>query len=54
MNKFHVIQQVISGISGEVISELVIDFASEVPNEYPDDIVLFNGDHVRLVYKETD
>ena len=49
---YYKIQQIINGTSGEVISQEVLD-SVEVPIEQ-DDIILFSGDIVRLVFLTPD
>ena len=49
---YYKVQQIIDGTSGEVISQEVLD-SVKVPIEQ-DDIVLFSGDIVRLVFLTPD
>lgn len=51
MTAFYKIQQIIDSVSGEVRKEQILDtvHSQEVP-ESPDNIILFSGDIVRLIY----
>ena len=49
---YYKIQQTVDGISGEVISQQVLDTTTSPVDQ--DDIVLFSGDIVRLVFLTPD
>ena len=49
---YYKVQQTIDGISGEVISQQVLDTTTSPVEQ--DDIVLFSGDIVRLVFLTPD
>lgn len=49
---YYKIQQIVDGITGEVISQQVLDTTTSPVEQ--DDIVLFSGDIVRLVFLTPD
>ena len=49
---YYKVQQTIDGITGEVISQQVLDTTTSPVDQ--DDIVLFSGDIVRLVFLTPD
>lgn len=49
---YYKIQQIVDGITGEVISQQVLDMTTSPVEQ--DDIVLFSGDIVRLVFVTSD
>ena len=49
---YYKIQQIVDGITGEVISQQVLD--TTISPVEQDDIVLFSGDIVRLVFLTPD